>query len=222
MPSEQNNQVNNSFLEQKPPSNVSIQQSSNMSNSFNLSQPFSTTQQFNAEQEALKQPITQPLFTSKSHSFDYNSKDSFQMDPMRNSLPSNVDNTDSANNVQKYQQTFDPNTPPAIDSSAYSSSFDFISTNGHVSSIPTYDPILKNDTDASNPNANLQYSNHNNEFLQNYKPTSNSQLTTNSAVNKDVSNSDSTKNSPSKVNNGGLFTALFGRLRRNWIYLLLI
>lgn len=153
----------------------------------------------------------------------------FNMNSLQSALPSMIDNkniySDSVDNA--------PPRPPSTTSYPYQpspmmfqpppttmsdSTFDFVSTNGRVSSIPSYDPILKDDQPIEDPN--LNYNHKNNEFLQNYNTSSN----VNKPASQDnqhltkSSNGESAQNSPTKVNNGGLLNILFSKLKRKILF----
>lgn len=185
---------------------------------------FLSSIQESEKQEQLNNTQTQAM-PSQSQSFDYYpskennvNTNTFRMDSLQNALPSN-DSIDTGNPapVNTFQPIFNPSLN---DSGPYSGSFDFISTNGQVTSIPAYDPVLKDDSEPQAPNAS-QYNNHtNNEFLQNYKNPPPGLSSKESETKKD--STDSSKNSPSKANNGGLLQSLFGRLRRKYFVMLII
>lgn len=142
-----------------------------------------------------------------------NTNDAFKMNSLKSSLPA----------IQPIQQQQTPMIfqPPSLPlTNNENTSFDFISTNGQVSSIPSYDNIsLNDDVTQENDAQTSNYVNKNNEFLQNYSNSNQASINsekTESFKNKEASNGETgnKQNSPNKSNNnGGLLNAIFGRLK---------
>nr|XP_027205171.1 uncharacterized protein LOC113798786 isoform X2 [Dermatophagoides pteronyssinus] len=164
--------------------------------------------------------------------------DNFNMKPMQSALPSSfqnnedltgqksdnhhTENTENIGSNNSYSNFFQP---PPTSSNDTTAPFDFISTNGHVTSIPTYDPYFNTNESTLNDqtSSNGLVDHKNNEFLQNANtipPSVNNNVNEtmkkpeiNSNNNNNNNGGESAKTSPSKSNNGGLLGAILGRLK---------
>ncbi|KAF7496120.1 hypothetical protein SSS_00200 [Sarcoptes scabiei] len=182
--------------------------------------PFNTIQMLSPIQENPSHDSEKPDAIDSSED-----PGAFRMDSLRSSLPSMPSESRDKNfgtNFPQQNQIFNnsemfspPNifNPPIL-SNIETPSFDFISSNGRVSSIPSFDPSI--DDGQSNENS-LTYNQNNNEFLQNYNKSSDdvaSSKVDNSLKTSQTSISgESAKNSPVKSNNSGLLNAILGRLK---------